>query len=323
MDSPLHRRVTFILIIISTYCCSAQEAPWMLLETAKAAYEDRDTARSLELLLAVVDEMDEYPEAEYWLGRVYAAQGQAVLAEEQYRRALQLSIYLRVPEDRYLVSYSLAELLLTMSDNRRKEAEAILMEIANSEGASDPMEIELEHRYIEALIADGLDELLYLYRAELRYSLQSRRMLGEIAWEDGRYRSSLLHSVRTVLSLLSTAADRYRNTNQNWRFDIDLIEDAKFPDRDVRYTNDTDGVLDLLKRIEEEYSPLLQWMEDSGFWHQIYLMSVSLYAEGYMAQADSLWQFLASSSFERTGRWRTLAEHQLNQPFITTGSLSP
>ena len=254
------------------------------------AYEERDTARALDLLLDVVEEMDEYPEAEYWLGRVYAALGQAVLAEEQYRRALQLSIYFRVPEDRYLVSYSLAELLLTMSDNRRKEAESILIEIANSEGASDPMEVELEHRYINALIADGLDELLYLYRTELRYSLQARRMLGEMAWEDGRYRSSLLHSVHTILSLLSTVATRYHNFNQDWRFDINLLEDAKFPDRDVRYTNDTDGILDLLKRIETEYPSLLQWIEDSGFWHQLYLMSVSplcrrLYDTGRFALA--------------------------------------
>lgn len=313
-----------MLMIVGAYC-GAQEIPWVLLERGKAAYESRNIPLAQELILEAVERMDNYPEAEYWLGRVYAVQGQTLLAEEQYRRALALAIYLRVPDDRFLISYSLAELLLKIGGSRRGDAELVLTEIADTEGASSPVEIEIEHRYIEVLTDQGLDELLYLYRSEFRQSLKARRMLGEMAWEDGRYRSSLLHSVRTVFALLSTVSGQYLQYKPDWRFDIDQEEDAKYPDRDVRYPGDMDGVTDLLRRIEDEFPMMLHWLEDSGFWPQLYLLSVSLYAEGYLEQAETLWRFMSldDAALERAGRWGVLAARQLEKPFITIGSLSP
>ncbi len=315
----------FFLLIVFSVCCGAQEIPWVLLERGKAAFESRDITTAMEYILEAVETMDEYPEAEYWLGRVYAAQGQAVMAEEQYRRALNLAIYLRVPDDRFQILYSLAELLLKTGGSRRSESELILMEIADSEGASSSSEVELEHRYIEYFVTRGLDELLYLYRSELRQSLKARRMLGEIAWEDGRYRSSLLHSLRTILSLLSTVSGQYREYRPEWRFDINLEEDARYPDRDVRYPGDLDGAAELLELVRDHYPLLLQWLGDSGFWPQFYLLSVSLYAEGYVERAESLWRFLAENEISRSvsGRWGLLARRQLEEPFITTGTLSP
>ncbi|OQX28912.1 MAG: hypothetical protein B0D92_06400 [Spirochaeta sp. LUC14_002_19_P3] len=319
----LNRLPHILLFLCAGLCFGAEDIPWVLLEQGKAAYEARDIARSMELVLKALELTEEYPEAEYWLGRLYAVQGQDVLAEEHYRRALRLALFLRVPEDEFLISYSLAQLLL--DTNRREEAEIILMELANMEGASSRNEINFEHRGLDVLTTAGIDELVYLYRSELHQSLQARRMLGLIAWEDGRYRSSLLHSARTVLSLLSTASRHYREFNSEWRFDIDLIEDPKHPDRDDRYPGPTDGTADLLFLVQAYIPGLMDWMLSEGFWQQFYLLSVSLYAEGYSEIAQSLWRLMAPDgrAREEAGLWGNLAVHQLKEPFITSGSLEP
>lgn len=323
--------LVLILIHGTVYGSLAQEPSWILLERGKVAYESQELSSALDFFVAAVDMEDNFPEGEFWLGQVYVAQGQKVLAEEQYRLALDLSIYLRVPDEKYLFSYALAELLMDSGKNRRREAENILSEITETEGASSASKIALEHLYIENFVSKGLDELLYLYRDELMQSLRAHQTLGEIAWEEARYRTALRHSVRTVLSLLSTAIQQFIDYDANWRFDIDPIGDEMFPDRDVRYPYDNDGISDLLIRLENETPQVLEWLENSGFWPQLYLLSVSLYAEGYWERASSLWNLLAPSDsitginipMKKAGIWGNLAAQQLQEPFISTGSLEP
>lgn len=319
------------LIAAGAVSAAGREPAWILLERGKAAFDERDLTAALDFLLDAVDAEDEFPEAEYWLGRVYAAGGQSILAEQQYRRAMDLSIFLRVPEERFEITYSLADLLLQLGPERRSEARALLSGIADAEGASSPAEMQLEHRYVDVLIQRGLDELIYLYRDPLGVSLRARRIMGELAWEEGRYRSSLLHSSRTVLALLSAAAEHYRGEYPEWRFDIDAPRDELNPDRDVRYPGDTDGTASLLIRIEQGNPDIPRRLERSGFWAQLYLLSVSLYAQGHSEPAASLWRLMAPpdsldgspSPLPAAGTWGILASAQLNEPFISRGSLTP
>jgi tetratricopeptide (TPR) repeat protein len=325
-------RLLFIfLFIFISYGVSAGEPAWILLEKGKAAFEKRNITESLDLLLQAVEQNTDYPEAEYWLGRVYEAQGQAVLAEEQYRRAIHLAIYLMVPEDVITYKYTLAELLLNQGVEREGEALSIFYGIADEEGASDPGVLSLEHSYIEQITENGIDDLLYLYRDELRSSLKARRILGELSWENGKYRSSLLYSTRVVLSLMTTAAEQYRFMHSDWRFDIDEKNDQLNPDRDVRYPGASDGASDMIDRIYSSDKKLSDWLESEGFWPQLYLLSISLFAEGFRDSAESLWEMMVVRDETRgtvnprpeAGKWGILAEKQLEEPFISNGSISP
>ena len=215
--------------------------------------------------------------------------------------------------------------------DRTLEAEAILSGLADEEGASLPENITLDHQYVRILTGSGLDELLFLYRDELKTSLKARRMLGEMAWIDGRYRTSLLQSGRVVLSLLTTAAEAYRAAAPEWRFDIDPVADAEQPDRDVRYPGPSDGAADLIERILSSSDELSRWLDEEGLWSQLYLLSSSMLAEGYEATAESIWSMMVLENRltgevnprPEAGQWGRLAARQLEEPFITTGSLSP
>jgi len=325
----LHRYCVLSLILIVPAFAFAENPPWILLEQGRAAFEERDLTAALDYLLKAVEVQSDYPEAEYWLGRIYEAQGQLVAAEEQFRRAINLAIYLRVPEERIQYVYSLAQLL--MNQGMERDAEALLFEIANEEGYSSPETIALEHRYMKLITEGSLDDLVYLYRDELHKSLAARSILGEMAWNEGRYRSSLLHSTRVILSLLSTASKRLREENPEWRFDINPIEDPQHPDRDVRFTGDVDGVAELIDIVYSEDVQLKDWMESAGFWPQLYLLSVSLYARGFSQKAASIWSLMTDfdpvigsySPKKEAGRWGRLATEQLAEPFISHGTLAP
>lgn len=320
-----------VFFLFTSQFVSAAPPAWILLEQGKTFYEMRDLTAALNTLLDAVEGNNEYPEAEYWLGRVYEAQGQAVLAEEQYRRAIELALYLRVPEEKIEYRYSLASLLMAQGSSREVEAEAILHALADEEGASRPETIAKDHQYLGIVTTSGFDELLFLYRDELTWSLKARRMLGEKAWIDGRFRTSLLESTRVVLSLISTAAEGYREFEPAWRFDIDEIADSEQPDRDVRYSGVTDGTAALLDLIAAEMPEMEDWLQEEGFWSQLYLMASSLFAEGYEDAAVSVWLILVIedeydgtySSRTEAGTWGRLAVRQLEEPFISRGSLSP
>jgi len=327
-------RLVFLFLVLSlvAFSGSGSEHPaWLLLEKGKSSFAQKELSEALDYLLDAVEIQQEYPEAEFWLGRVYEAQGQIVLAEEQYRRAIELAIYLRVPQELILFRYRLARLLLNQGQERLLEAESILYGIANNEGASSRSSILLEHQYIERLTGHGIDELLFLYRDDLGYALEARKILGETAWKKGNYRSALLHSMRTVLSILTTAAERYRVIHPNWRFDIDPVRDAQNPDRDVRFPERSDGTDRLIMLAYEEDGPLAEWMESVGLWSALYLLSVSLYAEGFDDIATSIWELMVvRDSIDGTyhsriqaGHWGELAKAQLENPFISIDSLSP
>lgn len=322
----------FLIMLLAAVSGFGLEYPaWILLEKGKSSYAQKKLPEALDYLLDAVEFQREYPEAEFWLGKVYEAQGQIVLAEEQYRRAIELAIYLRVPQELTLIRYRLAKLLLNQGQERALEAESILHGIANNGGASSRSDILLEHQYIARLTEGGIDELVFLYRDDLGPSLEARKLLGEIAWNRGNYRSALLHSMRSALSILTTAAERYRERHPDWRFDIDAVEDAQNPDRDVRFPGRSDGTDRLIMLAYEDDDPLVEWMERAGLWPVLYLLSVSLYAEGFEDIAASIWELMVvKDSLNETyrpriqaGHWGELAKEQLEEPFISVDSLSP
>jgi len=328
----LGRGFLFLVLSLAAVSGFGLEYPaWILLEKGKTSFAQRKLSEALDYLLDAVELQQEYPEAEFWLGRVYEAQGQIVLAEEQYRRAIELAIYLRVPQELILIRYRLARLLLNQGQKRALEAESILYGIADNEGASSRPSILLEHQYINRLTEKGIDELVFLYRDDLGYSLEARRILGEIAWKKGNYRSALLHSMRAALSILTTTAERHRAIHPDWRFDINPMRDAQSPDRDVRFPGRSDGTDRLLTLAYEDGDPLVEWMESAGLWPVLYLLSVSLYAEGFEDLAASIWELMVTRDGVdgtyhpriQAGHWGELARRQLEKPFLSVGSLSP
>lgn len=328
------RRSLLLFAIVLCVCAMdvfSQEPAWILVERGRMAYEERELSDAMDFFLEAVEKEPEYPEAEYWLGRVFEAQGQPDLAEEQYRRAIDVSLYLRVPEDVILFRYSLAALLFAGDEVQRKEAQVILSSIVDEEAVTMKDEIATGHRYISLLTENGLDDLLFLYRDERSKSLRALRMLGENAWVEARYRTALLNSTKAVLSMLTTVTDSFRDTNPGWRFDIDPIEDSLNPDRDVRYPGRTDGIIDLIEQINDVDSDLAIWLEKEGFWPQLYLLSISLYANGFESVAEDIWKILVimnprtslAEPRPEAGQWGRLALRQLESPFISIGALAP
>ena len=321
----------FLMLAVFLSLDAQESPPWVILEQGKVAFDESNLSQAQQLFFEAAQKNGEYPEAEFWLGQVYEAQGQPELAEEQYRRALSYASLLVVRDQSIQIQYTLAQLLLNRGEARREEARAILSGIANQEGASDPEQLKREHLYVDRLLAGGLDELLYLYRDELTHSLRSRRILGEMAWEDGQYRTALVHSMRSVLSMLSTLSQRRREVDPHWRFDIDPLEDPLRPDKDVRFPLFSDGVAELLAWTNRQDYTAAQWLEQEGFWSQVYLLASALFAGGHGGAAQACWEVLVvSGSLEGdyiprngSGRWGSLAVKQLENPFISVGTLAP
>ena len=326
--------VIFLSMLLITFpVWPQQDLAWLYLSKGINAYMDGRFEESLGHFQTALNRNSEYPEAQYWMGKLYEAQGSAVLALEHYRNALRFSPYLRNREDEISILYSMSDVLIQMGDDSREEALQILYRIVDSQEEELARGLQQGYRYVNLLSEKGLDQLVYLYRDDLNASFEARKRLAELSWEAGEYRSALLNSTRVVLSFMSRLSDEYRKKYPSWRFDINTMEDRENPDRDIRFPGMTDGISELIGRVYDSEPFLTDWLEKEAFWAYMYLLSISLYATGAEESARSIWSLIVFDGNPEipeeekkrleSGRWGRLASRQLESPFISAGSISP
>lgn len=179
--------------------------PWLLLEKGKGYFRDRDFATSLNYFSLAQEKGAIFPEVEYWIGRIYEEEGELVLAEEQYLKAYSLHKYLYIQDDKYEIAYRLSRLYL----NRQAwdSYEDILLGLIQDEMGRNMAQVEQEHLLVRVIKERGIDELLFLYRNQYRYSLRALRELGVFYYKQGNYRSALIHNLYAVMSGFSAGAD--------------------------------------------------------------------------------------------------------------------
>jgi tetratricopeptide (TPR) repeat protein len=238
---------------------------------------------SIAALRSQAQDLASYPEAQYWIGRVYLAEGELRLAELQFQRAYAERASLEIPDDRFTFLYDLASLYKTASN--WIGFETCLLEIV----AEDPLfgddKSFLRSAMERTLTGSGYDLFFALYREEDGPWTAAERELGEFYLESGRPQA-LIHLAAASGGCLRTAAGRIAKLNPSWEYA---------------------SLAELLDRVQADRE-LPAFAQDASLWQNLYELGLALDAAGNRAGARDIWKALAG---RKIGPWAANANRAL------------
>ncbi len=227
-----------------------------LLEELRYRFPNENFNNSAETALAALGSLKEYPEAEYWIGEVFRAEGELGVALRQYQRAYELRDLLEIPGFAEEILYRSAELYkirqeYTLMENTYLE---ILKNDTLWSGTDNTFVKDSMSRVLEN---GGADQFLMVYRYGNYPVEKAHRELGLYYYSSGRHLKAVDHLLFAFLI-------------QNSIIIQDLLAD--YYDYSFSSVND---IIDYIF-IDEDLQKYTQSVE---YYKTIYYLGCSFYAD--------------------------------------------
>ncbi|MDR0552226.1 MAG: hypothetical protein LBG72_09500 [Spirochaetaceae bacterium] len=252
---------------------------------------------SVEKMLASFKKLREYPEADYWIGEMYRVEGELVISEKQYRKALQGRDMLEPPGLALEIEYRLASVLKEQRDYNGMEA--AYENIMRSDTLWRESNGFARRAMARTLKAEGIDRFLKFYRYTNPQTEAAHRELGFYYLETGRHGGAVEHLTFAVIIQNSA-----------------IIGELARREFDYEY-KDLETLFASLERRKE----LKAYMEDVDYYHTLYALADALYANGEEKTARGIWTVLSKTG--EAGEWRGRALSQLRSPRVETAAAIP
>ena len=270
-----------------------------LIDASLLVVEERGMSRlgdSLKALEKEVILLGSYPEAEYWIGKAYLAEGELRLAELQFRRACDMAESLELPEERYEMLDALAGVYKTKGD--LKSYETTLREIADASELFAAKDEYYRGSMERTLGERGFDKFMMLFRVEQAYPIRAYSELGDLYLGEGR-------TIATIY--LAAAVDAILSRS---------INDMKIDEPDYAYVS----LADMLSRIlaDKESTRFAAEME---LWKDLELLGESLALSGYRETAREIWASMTAAGAPQP--WKRRAEEAFARPASASRKPSP
>jgi tetratricopeptide (TPR) repeat protein len=279
LSTPDARRLGDSLERIETYIASHHEtaAAAALAElyyrVPKESLDD-SAKRALEEL----DRLKAYPEAEYWIGETYRAEGELSLAFRQYELAWEQRALLEAPDSAAGILYKITDIHRVRREYQEMEKRA--NEIIEGDelwaGSSGSRVRAAMSRILEN---EGVNRFLTLYRHKNTVTEKAHRLMGFFCYASSRHSRAAEHLMFAFL---------IQNTVL-----IDEIIRRQF---DFTFTS-----LENLMSFVRSRPELAAFLEETEYYRTVYYLASALYAEGKTRPSAQLWAFLAAS--EDAGEW--------------------
>ena len=241
---------------------------------------------SAKRVLEELDRLKSYPEAEYWLGEAYMAEGELALALRQYERAWQDRALLETPGFEVEILYKITEVYRLRQNYQ--EMEKLAKEIVEGRDASGSPRDGLWNNGSPSLTRaamtrilenDGVNRFLTLYRHHNPVTEKAHRLLGFFYYASNRYANAAEHLMFAFL---------IQNTV--------LIDEIIRREFDFTFTNLNDLMVFVRSRPELE-----DYLHETEYYRTIFYLSSALFATGKTRPSRELWSFLAGSP--GAGEW--------------------
>jgi tetratricopeptide (TPR) repeat protein len=253
---------------------------------------------SAKAALEALGSLKNYPEAEYWIGESYRAEGELELALIQFQKAYdQRELFEKTGFD--------IELLYKIANIRKVKQEYVKMEqalhlilandslwMAESNGGKINEKSFTRTAMSRTMGNEGAGRFLTLYRYDNTQVESAHRLLGLYYYATGRH--SLAEDHLMFAFLIQNSVIIKEVIRHEYDFTFDSLEN-------------------LAPKIAR-YPLLEEYLEIVDYYKTTYYLGSSLYASGKTVPARSLWSFLATHAPE--GEWQNRAIQQLRQPRV-------
>jgi hypothetical protein len=238
-----------------------------LIDATLLVVEERGLSRvgdSIEALRRASAELSSYPEAEFWIGKIYLAEGEAGLAELQIRRAYGMSASLELADERFAMLEALAGIHKFQGD--LKDYEASLREIADASELFSGQDEYYRNAMERTLANQGIDKFMSLYRIRDGFATGAYSGLGSLYLEAGRP-LAVIYLAAAVNALLTRAIEAIGVDYPSYSYN---------------------GLGDLVARIQAD-KELAGYASEHGLWRDLMGLGEALAASGYRETARELW----------------------------------
>ena len=263
---------------------------WLMMERGRQAFELGEYGLASRVFREIINREGVSPDAHMWLGFIFDREGEYILAEKQYLKALENRNQLYVLEDEYTIMYKLSD-IYKLTDQWGKY-EKILLEVVEKDDSYRDSFSE-QYAMVDLLKERGADKLFELYRhGEGRYN-RARTELGVFYYRTGRYNDAENNLILPLMSIATAGFDYIYKTTADYEF------------------------TDLESHFKEMYGypQLSEYTAESELNMTLYYLAAALHADGFEERARELWMLLWETAAKRD-RWRERAGRQLQSPFI-------
>jgi hypothetical protein len=260
------------------------------LDAVRLVLDHRGPARiadSIAELRASAASLVSFPEAEYWIGKVYLAEGEVRLAELQMLKAWDSREALEVLEEGIIILEDLASMYRTQE--RLGDYELKLREITESTRLFSKSDEYLRQAMERTLARDGFDKFMQLYRIDELYARKACSELGALYLEGGRPRAVIF-----LAAAVNTGLTR-------------AIGALKASDPGYAFAN----LSEFLSKARSERS-VSAFIADSGIYRDLYLLGEALAAQGDRDTARGIWRVV--SGISGIEPWNLQADRALRRP---------
>ncbi len=261
------------------------------MELGKKAFRAKDFGQALDYFRSSIAKGGVTPEAEMWIGRIFAEEGELDLAENQFQRALADASQFEIPGESTSILYDLARIYY--NTNQYGKYEVTLKKIVEEDKQfSDSKEAFTREAMVRVLRTDGLDKLLVLYRLGDKQALQAHSDLGALDYRTGRYADAVLNLTFSVITMATVAIDAFKANDPEYDF----------------------STMDNLLTMAARDKRVSDYFASANLYRDLYYLAAALFAEGHGNRAASIWRIVAKWSPHDMWYRRSLA--QLQKPYI-------
>ena len=244
---------------------------WILFQKGMNLYNQKNYGEAFKFFREATDK-NEYPEAEYWIGKIFENEGENTLALRQYEKALNISYKAESSEFYIAVLLSIANIY----DKQKKINlyEETLIRLITDVKKEAKADMEYEKVLEERLIATGLDKAIYYFRYDIDPLITPYGELGIYYLKNSRDRNAIRYLSSSVIILLTR-----------------LIEVNKEYDPHYEYTNSRNVIIN-----SEKENKTKEYMIETGLYKYLFFLALALDNIQEFKQSQYIFSILAESS---------------------------
>lgn len=228
---------------------------------------------SLTQLISFIKTLKEFPEAQKLIGDIYKIEGEYSFAEEYYSKALKNSEILDIPDEKYEILYTMADLSRLMGNYNKMEER--LLNISGKENLENrKMILNSALNMISRNNVSSVNRLFELYRYDDYYSLKAFCLLSDYYESIGQYEKALSFSALSVITGFTKL-------------------DSIISKRNLSYEYES---LDAFLLEVANYSDLVEWGSNNNIWKSFNNLCNLSYKIGYKNFSNELLKVLAKNS---------------------------
>lgn len=242
---------------------------------------------SISKLISHIQQKEHYPEVYKLIGDIYKLEGEYKFAEDYYKKALDNSNVLNIPNDRFELLYSLAEISEINEDYKRMEIRLLNILTDDSTYKNKALSKALLNTVVSNK-KDCFEKFFELYRGNNYFSLKAYSKLSDYYYSIKDYNKAFNFCALNVITCITKIQEVI--SSRDITFEFKNIENLLYH---VQY-----------------YDDIIKWGNDNEIWSSFNLLAKITKELGNKDFTEKLLKVLAQFSPEEY--WRKEAVLQLS-----------